>query len=444
MGAGGIGMSALAGIALKKGYTVSGCDRAENSQTSMLRQLGADIIIGHSPDHVTGADRLIYTSAVDSQHPELVAAGERKLKRGAFLAELISQMRGVGICGTHGKTTTTWMLSHILIESGFDPTVLVGGEVLGLNGNFRVGGEIFVSELDESDGSFLLPDIEVGAITNIESEHLAYYGTLEKVVESFHAFSEKTTGNLSLNLDCRYCGEIFTGRSAPKSGYGLDDCRGYHLRDIGCERQMQVGRLYSGDEFLGDFALPFMGRHNLYNALCALSVSFSLGVKPHQALKALSSCVTVGRRMELLGEVAGVSFYSDYAHHPTEVQAAISALGQMGGGKGLVVFQPHLFSRTRDYSAEFAEVLSGADGVMLGEIYPAREEEIPGVSSELIARALCGAEYGGLYATAQLAAGVEKFIAAHGEYDKVVFMGAGDIDKIGRYFIAACMSQENG
>ena len=186
MGIGGIGMSALAGIILRQGAVVSGCDRVENEQTQMLRTLGVEIVIGHDAAHAENCDLLIYTSAVPVEHPELVAAAGKTMKRGKFLAEIMSGFKGIGVCGTHGKTSTTWMIAHILLELEFDPTVFLGGVTERLGGNYRCGGEVFVSELDESDGSFLEPELSVGVITNIESEHLAYYGTSEKVVRGVY------------------------------------------------------------------------------------------------------------------------------------------------------------------------------------------------------------------------------------------------------------------
>ncbi len=437
IGAGGIGISALAGIALAQGHKVSGCDRYENAQTRMLSQLGSEIFIGHDPLHTVGADEVIYTSAMASDHPELLAAGSRLKRRGEFLAELMAGQLAVGIAGTHGKTTTTWLVSHILIAAGKDPTVLVGGEVSALNGNFRVGSGPFVSELDESDGSFLLPDLSFGAITNIESEHLAYYGTLEKVVKSFNEFSEKMDGHISLNLDCQHCREIFKKRNAPASGYGLKDCSGYHFKDISGQRGVQRAKLYNGSNELGLLELPLPGEHNLYNALCAISVAAACGVEDVYSLEALKSCCTVGRRMEFIAAKSGVRYYSDYAHHPTEVNAAIRGARDIAGSGLAVVFQPHLYSRTRDYAEEFAGALTGADKVVLVELYPAREEPIAGVDAGLIGKYInkLGGKFSGPVAIAGFAQGLGALFEAD-DFDTVVFMGAGDIDKAGRDYVA--------
>lgn len=444
MGAGGIGVSALAGIALARGAQVSGCDREENDQTRMLRGLGARIDIGHSAEHARDCDLLVYTSAVPLTHPELVAAAGKIIRRGDFLAELISQSTGVGICGTHGKTTTTWMTTHIQIECGGDPTVLVGGAVERLGGNFRAGGPLFVSELDESDGSFLKPALDIAVITNIESEHLAYYKTEERLYECFRQYAQNERGPRVLigNLDCPVTAPILAKRAGKTIGFGLENRSGYHLRDIAAGGGRQTAQLWRGADKLGTLSLRLAGRHNLYNALAALAVAVDTGIDAGRALAALAECPGVGRRMEYLGQRGKTHIYTDYAHHPSEVRAAIDGARQLCNGRLLVAFQPHLFSRTRDYYADFAQVLSQADCALVAEIYPAREEPIPGVTASLIVqggvddRCGCGGATGqgrlcGPYALEEIAAAVQERVT---DYDMVVFMGAGDIERVGREY----------
>lgn len=431
MGAGGIGVSALAGIAIARGAKVSGCDREENEQTKLLRQLGAKIFIGHSPEHLLGCDQLVYTSAIHPQHPELLAAGGRGVKRGDFLARLVSAARGIGVSGTHGKTTTTWLLGRILLHAGLDPTIFVGGVVPELGGNYRCGGELFVTELDESDGSFLKPDLELAVITNIESEHLAHYGTLEKVVESFAEFAEKgdTPGFLVANLDCPLTRPLYERRRGRKVGFGLQDRSGLHACNIICVNGGQEADICRGDAGFGRLRLPFYGVHNIYNALAALAAADALGVEPERALEGLAGCCGVGRRMERIGRFCGVDAYTDYAHHPGEVAAAIAGARQMAAGRLLVVFQPHLYSRTRDYAPEFALALALADGVYLCDIYPAREEPLPGISSEVIARDIPAHALVGCGGIDDIAGDL---CDRAGGYGLIIFMGAGDIEKAGR------------
>lgn len=436
MGAGGIGVSALAGIALERGAIVSGCDREQNEQTRSLSNLGANIVIGHSPDHMLDQDLLVYTSAVPADHPELVAGVGKSIKRGAFLADLITQSYGIGICGTHGKTSTTWLVAHILLENGIDPTVMLGGVTDSLNGNYRAGGEVFVAELDESDGSFLLPELEIAAITNIEAEHLAYYRTLDKVVEAFKEYSEKVEedGLLICCLDDEITTNIYQQSNGRKISYGIDSEADIQLKDIEYSASGIKAELYVENKCQGTFELPLTGKHNALNALCALAVALELNVPIAGALKALVNCSTVGRRMEKLGEFKGATVYSDYAHHPTESKAALEAARQLNSGKLLVIFQPHLYTRTRDCAIDFATVLKEADGVVVLDIYPAREEPIAGVDSTLITSQLqsFGCDVGEPISIDQMQ---EKVAVLASSYDSIVFMGAGSIDKAAREMI---------
>lgn len=431
MGAGGIGMSALAGIALDRGAIVSGCDRAENEQTRMLKELGAQISIGHSEKHSENCDTLVYTSAVSMDHPELIAAGDKAIRRGSFLAEIMSEYKGVGIAGTHGKTSTTWMAAHILIKNGVDPTVLLGGVTSEMNGNYRCGGEYFVSELDESDGSFLEPELEVAVITNIESEHLAYYGTSEKVVEVFGDFAEKINdGLLILGYDNEYCAEIYARHQGRKKAFGIkNSVMGLCAQEISYIKGMQVANLIYDGNKVGQLKIPLCGKHNILNSLAALLVAEELGVSLEDGIKSLETLQTVGRRMELIYTLNGSNIYSDYAHHPTEVKAALQGARELeDSGKVMAVFQPHLYTRTRDYAKEFARELVEADLILVAEIYPAREEPIAGVSSELIREEL--RKIGGNVDNSKVEIDeINNYILKYApEFSTIICIGAGDID----------------
>ncbi len=431
MGIGGIGMSALAGIAIDQGATVTGCDRADNEQTAKLRTLGAEISLGHAVEHSGDCDLLVYTSAVPLTHPELVAAGKKALKRGEFLAGVMQGYTSVGICGTHGKTSTTWMAVHILLQNGLDPTVLLGGVTRELAGNYRLGRDIFVSELDESDGSFLQPDLDIGVITNIESEHLAFYKTAEKVVEAFREFAEKNMdGLLIFGTDNASCQELYTGHRGRKVAFGIGYAPG-RLYATGFEvaNGRQYAEVYLESRQVGRLNLGLVGQHNILNALAALLIAQELGVTLEDGIESLVSLETVQRRMELITTRQGCRIYSDYAHHPTELRAALAGARELaGGGRILAVFQPHLYSRTRDYAAEFAAELVAADGVVLVEIYPAREEPIPGVDSELIKLKL--QELGGnvvrnIAQVEEITGVIDEYA---GDYSLIICVGAGDID----------------
>lgn len=444
MGAGGIGVSALAVMAKNLGADVSACDRAANDMTAMLERHGIRVHIGHDAAHALGADLLVYTSAVPENHPERLAAAASE-KRGRFLARLMEGRDAWGIAGTHGKTTTSWLTAAILIEAGLDPAVFIGGAVPALDGmNYRLGRGPFVAELDESDASFLEPRLDVAVVTNIESDHLSHYRDDRALFAAFDRFAEGVgDGGLLVagwdNPASRSLYENRRGRGA-KVSFGLED--GADVRAVGVEfaNVQSVGvELANGMEFdvirrgadLGRFRLPLPGVYNVQNALAALAACLERDVPLEAARAALAKAVGVGRRMERLGDCSGVALYSDYAHHPTEVAAAVAAFRRLHPGRTLVVFQPHLFSRTRDYADAFAEALGGADRLLLVDIYPAREEPIPGVTSDLLAggAARAGAEVLGPVPLCRVAAETERLAR---DCEAVVMMGAGDIDAVAR------------
>lgn len=400
MGIGGIGMSALAEIAAARGAVISGCDREENENTLRLRKRGYLISLGHEANHAAPAhaDRVIYTSAVPEDHPERQAADERGMRRGTFLAELMRGYRCIGICGTHGKTTTAWLTAQILIQTGFDPTVIIGGIASELGGNMRLGqSDLFVAELDESDGSFLEPRLLVAVITNLESEHLHYYGDFSCAKQAFQDYAkgvgETPNGVLIAGVDSPHAAEIFAAHQGSRCGFGLTsaaDIRGEITPSKIGSQQLRI--MHTGQESVTtEYNLP--GTHNVQNALAAVAAVVAVGVAPAAAIAALKNCTSVGRRLQRLGQCDAAEVYDDYAHHPTEIRAAIQAARTLTDGKIMAIFQPHLYSRTRDYAAGFAAALATADSVVLADIYPAREAPLPGISANLIVD-LLQREYG--------------------------------------------------
>ncbi len=430
MGAGGIGMSALALLAGEYGARVSGCDREASGNTARLKANNIPVTIGHDPRHAQGADILVHTSAIPDGHPEVAAAGAKSMRRGEFLAQLMRGKTAIGICGTHGKTTTSWLCSHILIHAGLDPTCVLGGVVRNLRGNLRVGqSDLFVAELDESDESFLIPDLDVAIITNIESEHLAHYRTFDRVLDAFGRFAEGVRGKgllaaCSDNAHARGILAAHTGRKI-SFGFGKDsDLRASH-REFDHARQKFSLAWRRHD--LGAFTLSLPGEHNLMNALAAVALSLELGVRPGIIRDALANCPGVQRRMELVQMLDETPVYSDYAHHPTEITCAIQAAREFVRGELLVIFQPHLYSRTRDYAREFGQALARADRVIVAEIYPAREPPIRGVSAKLVIDAIRAAGHNnvdGPFALDALPALVRGQTPAPGA---IILMGAGSI-----------------
>lgn len=429
MGVGGIGVSALAEFALAEGAAVSGCDRAENAQTARLRELGAEISIGHEPAHVANTDLLIYTSAIGADHPELAAAANKE-KRGRFLARVMDGKEPIGVSGTHGKTTTTWILAHLLISAGLDPSVFLGGVSAQLGGNLRIGKGRFVAELDESDESFLAPRLSVALVTNVESDHLGHYGDDAAIVRAFERFvaGVENGGLFVAGVDDPGAAGLFSRAKGRKTSFGLAPDARVRAVDLTAGGGRQSFRLLGDGQDLGMFALSLPGEHNVKNALGALAVALELGVSPDELRRSLPLARSVERRMEYLGTLGRAALYSDYAHHPTEVRAAIAGARQLyPGGRIAVMFQPHLFSRTRDYAKDFAAALATADVAAVADIYPAREAPLPGVTSMLILEGLPGAMGPFPIADAFDVAGT---LAS--KSDALILMGAGDIDGVAR------------
>ncbi len=448
MGAGGIGVSALAMLAKQAGANVSGCDRAVNQQTEFLRRNGMEIFIGHDPAHVRNADLLVYTSAVPASHPERLAARAQE-KRGSFLARCMERREAWGVSGTHGKTTTSWLIARILLAAGRDPAVFIGGVVPELEGgNFRSGEGPFVAELDESDASFLLPRLDVAVITNIESDHLSHYGNDQALIEAFRSFAAGVAGHglLVAGVDSPPAREIFLKHPGRKISFAMDPASALasspektpgpaDLRAIDLAPEPGGGNsfrvLYQGKD-LGRFRLSLPGKHNVQNALAAFAAAAAMGVPEEAVRAAFADAPGVERRMEVLGRLAnGAVLYSDYAHHPTEVAAALATARERHPEGFLAVFQPHLYSRTRDYADAFARVLAEAPALLLVDIYPAREEPLPGITGEFLMQKIRARkpDAQGPVAIADLARRAADLAAPFGA---VLMMGAGDIDAVAR------------
>jgi UDP-N-acetylmuramate--alanine ligase len=356
------------------------------------------------------------------------------MPRGRFLAQLMDGRFALGVCGTHGKTTPSWLLAQCLIAAGLDPSVYIGGVVKTLPfGNHRTGSGPFVSELDESDGTFLLPRLAVAVINNIESDHLSHYGTDERLIDAFREYAKgvEEGGALIAGLDNAEAKRIFEKHEGRKFGFAVDVPADYRATDIAFGAEGSEFSLAGEKSVWGRFSIPMPGRHNSLNALAALAAAVAAGVPPEAAKAALAGASGVERRMEKLGERRGATWYSDYAHHPSEVAAAIAGLRQRHAGGVMVVFQPHLYSRTRDYAEAFAAALAAADRVLIGDIYPAREEPVPGVTANSIAAPLRAlhADTHGPVSLAEVADAATRLAAG---MEAVVMTGAGDIDDAAR------------
>ena len=394
IGIGGVGMSGIAKACLEMGRTVSGSDLAASALTDRLTELGADIHIGsHDPALVDGGlEAVVVSSAIRRDNPELLAAlsqGVPVIHRGACLARFMDQKKGVAIAGAHGKTTTSAMIALLLEKSGKEPSFFIGAYVGNLDTNAKWGrGEYLVAEADESDGSFLEMFPEIALVTNIENDHLDYYGTVDKIDEAFLAFVNKVPqmGKAVLCLDDpgirRILPRICHNRIITYGAAEEADLRGVNLRYE--DGKMAAEVLWKGKP-AGDLVLQVYGNHNLLNALGAMAAGLECGLDFAGMEKILYGFRGAHRRLEYIGEAKGIRIYDDYGHHPTEIKATITAAGYIGARRIIVLFQPHRYTRTRLLADEFGQAFGSADELVLLPIYSAGEDPISGVDAGLIA-----------------------------------------------------------
>ncbi|GAC1412821.1 MAG: UDP-N-acetylmuramate--L-alanine ligase [Gemmatimonadaceae bacterium] len=444
VGIAGAGMRALAELLARRGIAVTGCD-ANPGSTDDLAALGIDVAKGHSPEHVDGARELIVTSAMPRNHPELARARDLGIpitRRAEALGRAVAGGQLVGIAGTHGKTTTTVMTTAALAGAGLKPTGIAGGRVAEWKGNLHYeSDELFVVEADEYDRSFLTLSPTVAVVTNVEADHLDVYRDLEDIRSTFSHFV-RAAATIVLCDDDAGARSLDLPSGATVIRYGLkshDSVLVSHARrearlfasDVRSDgRSTSFSVSYDGRP-LGDAFLRVPGHHNVQNALAAIGVGYALGVSLDAMRRGLLQFGGVDRRFQHLWDVSGVTIVDDYAHHPTEIAATLQAARTSYPGRRVVAaFQPHLFSRTRDFADAFGEALAAADSVFLAEIYPAREQPIPGITSELIASSLTRAGRPPAWqgARSELAEALTLFVR---DGDVVITIGAGDITHTG-------------
>ena len=441
VGIGGIGMSGIAEILLSRGFEVSGSDKSLSEITGRLSELGIKVYEGHSPENLKDVDVLVYSSAVSRDNPEVKAAAERKIpiiKRSEMLAECMRMQYGIGIAGTHGKTTTTSMVGLTLTEGKIDPTIIVGGKLSGLGGtNARLGnGEFIVVEADEFDRTFLKLTPDIAALTTLETEHLDTYKDLDDIKSAFVEFANKVPfyGFVVLCMDEPALLDIIPQINKKIITYGLTtqaDIRAINISHNEFTSKFTVK--YFGKE-LGDIILKIPGLHNVKNSLVAVTIAHELGIDFKTIKHALESFSGVYRRFEVKYNKE-ILVVDDYAHHPTETTVVLAGIRAGWDRRLVVVFQPHLFSRTRDFYQEFGRSFLNSDVFICTDIYPAREEPIEGISGELIANA--AKKFGHknvIYVKDKNdVPRVLKDLKKDG--DIIITMGAGDIWKQGERFV---------
>jgi UDP-N-acetylmuramate--alanine ligase len=433
MGIGGIGMSGLASILRERGFAVHGCDVKPGKAQRRLKRGGVDVAIGHHPSHLTDdVGLVVFSSAVSAQEPELLHArtrGIQTVSRGELLAELASTARLIAVAGAHGKTTTSGMASQLLIQAGWDPTVVVGGTMLSLDSNARSGhGRYMVAETDESDGSFLFLRPAVAIVTNVDREHLNHYHTFDNVIAAFQQFvAQLGPGGLLIR-----CNDDRVSREAlshPRQiSYALNapaDVTATAVKPYGWGSEFIA--MYHGQP-LGAFRLQVPGRHNVLNALAVVSLGMALDLPLMTIREALWAFRGTSRRFQVVQLPNDIWLIDDYAHHPAEIRATLSADPFLGRHR-LVVFQPHRFSRTKLLEQEFVGCFDEADGVVVTDVYPAFEAPIPQVSGERLASLI---KSHGHPCVRYVPRGELKGFLAHflQPQDTVFFLGAGDIGEL--------------
>jgi UDP-N-acetylmuramate--alanine ligase len=405
IGVGGSGMSAIAHVLLDRGYEISGSDLQENESIRSLRERGAIVKIGHAKENINGADALVISSAIPAENPELVAArdaGLPVLKRADFLRYLMAEQSVIAVAGTHGKTTTTAMIAHILLETDQDPSVILGGNLPLIEGNGRAGsGDYFVIEADEYDFMFLGLQPDIAVITNIEHDHPDIFPTLVDYLDAFCEFSMllPQNGILIVSGEDPGIAEMLGEMKLPGVKlltYGLvEETTGGSFTDlqaIDCRPNQLGGTDFvaiSGNQTIGLVRLRVPGLHNVRNALAAIAVTLELEIDFGQVCRALADFGGVGRRFQIIGEVGGVTIIDDYAHHPTEIQATLAAARQQYGNRRLwAIWQPHTYTRTKLLLQQFASSFAAADRVIILDIYRSRETDNLGMHAADIASAM--------------------------------------------------------
>jgi len=450
VGIGGAGMCGLAEVLHDLGCRVTGSDAASGPAVERLRGLGVDVAIGHDATHGADAEVVVVSSAIRPGNPEVAAAQARHvpvIPRAEMLAEIMRMKEGIAVAGTHGKTTTTSLVAHVLDAAGLDPTAVIGGRVRGSAGDPAAGatgarlgrGDLLVAEADESDGSFLRLAPVVAVVTNVEPEHLDHWGSYEALLAGFATFANRVPffGVAVLGLDDPGVRQLLPRLTRRTVTYGFSvqaDLVASEVEAQGSSMRFHVRRR---GERLGDVALPLPGRHNVQNALAALAVALEADVPFRVAADALEGFRGVERRFETRGSAGGVRVVDDYGHHPSEIRATLAAARGLHSGRLVVVFQPHRYTRTRDLFDAFTDAFHDADRVVVTEVYPAGEEKIPGVESAALAEGIRARGHRGVELVPDLDAVPAALVPTLRSGDLVITLGAGSVTRLGPALLRA-------
>jgi UDP-N-acetylmuramate--alanine ligase len=449
VGIGGAGMSGIARVLLARGSVVSGSDAKDSRTTAALRALGAVVHVGHDAAHVAEVDTVVVSSAIRPTNPELAAARERGLRvllRAEALAALMADRTGVAVAGTHGKTTTTSMLTVAVQHCGVDPSFAIGGDLNEAASNAHHGtGDLFVVEADESDGSFLAYHPHAAVVTNVEPDHLDHYADAAAVDRAFEDFVATVTGFVVICADdsgARRLAEQARAAGTDVRTYGLADDADLRLDDLRVSGSTSSWSPVLRGRRLPQVELNVPGAHLALNSAAALLTGIGLGLPERQLVEGLGLFTGVRRRMELKGTAAGVRVYDDYAHHPTELVAQLTAAREVaGGGRLVVAFQPHRYSRTLAFAKEMGEALALADEAVVMEVYAAGEDPVPGASGATVAAA-CPLPPGRVVFEPSWSAVPAELARRAAPGDLVLTLGAGDVTLIGPEVLRALGEQQ--
>jgi UDP-N-acetylmuramate--alanine ligase len=448
IGVGGIGMSGIAELLVNLGYEVSGSDMQRTDITDRLKSLGARIIHGHDARNVSDAEVIVYSSAVRSTNPEMVAARERGLAvvpRAELLAELMQLRQGIAVAGAHGKTTTTSMIALVLDMAGLDPTVVIGGRVSSFGSNAKLGrGKYLVAEADESDRSFLKLQPRFAVITNIDREHLEAYRDFDDLKAAFAQFANAASANGAVIMcaDDPHLRDIRGHIKRHVVTYGLIDAADVtaldvQLRGFGSVCTVRARKPGGRMVELGQLQLAVPGRHNVLNALATVAMSRELGIAWSDIARALGGFHGADRRFQRHGEAGGIEVVEDYGHHPTEIAAVVAAAKPIASGRLIVAFQPHRFTRTQFLLNEFGRAFAGVDVLVLTDIYAAGEDPIAGVTLDSLGK-IVGEQFNGELRVVPVLADVPRELSAIAKPgDLIVLLGAGTIGSIAGAVLSA-------
>lgn len=442
VGIGGAGQSGIASILHQLGFNVSGSDTQESAITERMKKLGIKVFIGHKSKNISHCDILVVSTAVPPTNPEIVCAKKKNIpiiSRGEMLGILMKTKRGIAIAGTHGKTTTTSLISLILEKNNFSPTILVGGEVQDIGGNAKLGyGDYLVAEADESDGSFLYLNPFISVVTNIEEDHLEHLKNLKNIISLFKKFIHRThpDGLVVLCNDHPNVKNIIPQIKRRYLTYGLNSNSDIYAKNILMKKGKVTFDAFYNSKFLGNVSLKIPGVHNVYNSLAAICVCLWLGIDFANIKNTISKLGGAERRFQLLGKFKGAQVIDDYAHHPTEIKATLSCARYHTKKRVIAIFQPHRYTRTKFLFNEFTTAFYDADIIIVSDIYPASEKPIKGVTSKKLAEGIQKVEKNKIIKYISTKEEIIDYVSKTCQKgDIILTLGAGNIWQVGKELV---------